>query len=192
VIPRLTTLALSTLLTAGFFSGCQRGSGGGAPTPASDAANPPAVDQPPVQAAPAAPAQAPAAQQTGSHVGEKTKEILNAQEMLKDPNWSVIASDPQDVQGNTFVGTAYNRAAALSGTAGLEQWVQHQQAQDIDGKFPTYEALQGYIAMNGVDMPRLREYHHYAYDAATGQIVILENKAEKEARHKELGLPVGS
>lgn len=206
MIHRLTILTLAALLAAGFFSGCQRGSephddvAGDDPSArdsqgsAGDVKQPGTDEnQPPDHAAHAQPPahDPPAGQQSGSHVGERTKEILNAQEMIKDPNWTVVASDPQEVRGNTFVGTAYNRAAALSGTAGLEQWIQHQQAQDIDGKFPNYEALQGYIAMNGVDMPALREYHHYGYDETTGQIVILENKSEKEARHKELGLPAG-
>jgi hypothetical protein len=183
------TLAFAALFAAGFLSGCQRGSGAGAPAPAAQAQ--PAAGPPPAQAQPAAPAQPPVAQQTGTHVGEKTKEILNALEMVKDPNWTVVASDPREVQGNTFVGTAYNRAAALAGTANLEKWIQLEQAQSESGSFPTYAALKEYIDHNPVDMPRLREYHHYGYDETTGQVVILENKAEKDARHKELGLPVG-
>lgn len=202
---RLTTLLLAALLAAGFLSGCKRGSDAhdgvvGDDPSARDSAGSsgevkqPGTDenQPAEHAAPPAheaPAQPPAGEQSGSHVGERTKEILNAIELVKDPNWTVVAEDPQQVQGFTFAGTAYNRAAALAGTAGLEQWIKAEQAQDIDGKFPTYAALQEFIAHNHVDMPALREYHHYGYRETDGQIVVMENKAEKEARRKELGLP---
>lgn len=204
---RLTTLFLAALFAAGFLSGCQRGSDpqdgvmGDDPSARDSQGSSGDIEQPgtnenepPEHAAPPAheaPAQPPAGGQSGSHVGERTKEILNALEVTKDPNWTVVARDPQEVQGFTIAGTAYNRAAALGGTVGLEKWIGMEQAGDIDGKFPSYAALQNYVAQNPVDMPALREYHHYGYEETTGQIVILENKAEKEAIHKERGLSPG-
>ena len=107
-------------------------------------------------------------------------------QIVKDPKWTVAASDPSEVKGFSVAGTAYNRAAALSGTVGLEQWVQHTQA--LEGRFPTYQELQDYISKNSVDMPALREYQHYGYDESTGNIVILENRDEKEGRRRELHL----
>ncbi len=139
-------------------------------------------EQPAAQPAPAEPV----GEQSGSHVGERSKEILNAKEIVKDPNWTVAASDPSQVRGFTGSGTVYNRAVALSGTVGLEQWVQHTQA--LEGRFPTYQELQDYIAQNSVDMPALRVYQHYGYDESTGQVVILENREEKEGRRRELHL----
>lgn len=196
MITRLTTLLLAALFAAGFLSGCKRGSdpsdvvAGGDSSSAGEAKQPGTEEnEPPEHAAHEAPVQPPVGEQSGSHVGERTKEILNALELVNDPNWTVVAEDPQQVQGYTFAGTAYNRAAALAGTAGLEQWIKAEQAQSIDGKFPTYAALQEFVAHNHVDMPALREYHHYGYRETDGQIVVLENKAEKEARQKELGLP---
>ncbi len=189
---RLTTLALAVLFAGGFLSGCSRGTqvgdqvAGGDPPP--QGAMGAAANQPPAQEAPAQPA---TAKQSGSHVGERTKEILDAREMVKDPNWTVIATDPQEVKGYSFAGTAYNRAVALAGTADLEKWVQLEQAQSESGGFPTYASLKDYIAKNPVDMPHLREYHHYGYDETPGQVVILENEVEKEGRQRELGLPVG-
>ena len=201
---RTTFLTLTLAMpfaVAALLPGCQRGSdpqdqvAGDDPSAADSAGSSGDVkqpgteeNQPPVHAAHEAPAQPPVGQQSGSHVGEKTKEILDANEMIKDPNWTVIASDPQEVQGFSFAGTAYNRAAALAGTANLEKWIQLEQAQSESGSFPTYTALKEYIDTNPVDMPRLREYHHYGYDATTGNVVILENRAEKEGRRKELGL----
>lgn len=150
--------------------------------------NPEANPQPMANEQPAAqPAAAePVGEQSGSHVGQRSKEILNAKEIVQDPNWTVAASDPSQVKGFSISGTAYNRAAALSGTVGLEQWVQHTQA--LEGRFPTYQELQDYIAQNNVDMPALREYQHYGYDESTGQVVILENREEKEGRRRELHL----
>ncbi len=137
--------------------------------------------------APAQPAPAePVWQQSGSHVGERSKEIFNAKEIVKDPNWTVVASDPSQVKAFSAAGTAYNRAAALSGTVGLEQWVQHHQA--LEGRFPTYQELQDYVAQNSYDMPALRQYQHYGYDETTGNMVILENREEKEGRRRELHL----
>jgi len=157
-----------------------------AQAPAGDVASPEAMptpgEAPPAAAAPAT------ADSSGTHVGEKTKEVLNAKELASDPNWKVVASDPTQVQGFTAAGTAYNRAAALGGTVNLGQWIKLEQAST--GEWPTYKALQDYIAQNPVDMPALREYQHFGYDESTGQIVILENQQEKTTRRNELGLPV--
>ena len=101
----------------------------------------------------------------------------------RTPNRAVTSIDDQ----TSIAATARVAAVALSGTVGLEQWVQHTQA--LEGRFPTYQELQDYIAKNSVDMPRLpRNYQHYGYDEATGNVVILENKDEKEGRRRELHL----
>lgn len=128
----------------------------------------------------------PVGEQSGTHVGRTTKEVLNVKEITQDPNWTVVASDPTEVRGFSAAGTAYNRAAALVGTANLEQWIKQEWA--LNGSYPTYQSLLDYISQNPVDMPALREYQHYGYDESTGNVVILENKQEKEGRRKELGL----
>lgn len=193
---RLTSLALSLSL-AGVIAGCDRGTKSGSANV--DTSQPSAQDaagevkqpgteenRPPAEEAAAPP---PAEQQSGTHVGRKTNEVLNVRELANDPKWTVVATDPQQVQGFSAPGTAYNRAAALVGTVNLEQWVKLEQASN--GEWPTYEALKAYMAQNHVDMPALREYHHYGYDETKGEVVILENKEEKEGRRRELGLPPG-
>lgn len=124
--------------------------------------------------------------ESSSHVGKQTKEVLNAKELAGDPNWTVAASDPTQVRGFSAAGTAYNRAAALGGTANLETWIKLEHASN--GTYPTYAQLTDYIAKNPVDMPALRVYQHYGYDEATGQVVILENQAEKKERQGSLGI----
>lgn len=204
---RQTPAAVSALLSAAFFVGCNRGSTSGDVPHTDNAANPSTsagssgeVKQPGTDET-KSPAQAVHDETTnrgqqqgdnvpqqsgGTHVGRRTDEILNVKEVTKDPNWTVVAKDPQDVKGFTAAGTAYNRAAVLSGTVGLEQWVQHTKA--LEDRFPTYQELQTYMAQNHFDMPALREYHHYGYDESTGNVVILESKEEKEGRRKEIGL----
>lgn len=129
----------------------------------------------------------PVGEQSDTHVGKSTKEVLNAKELTGDPNWTVVADDPSQVSGFSAAGTAYNRAAALGGTVNLGQWLKQEQA--LNGSWPTYQQLLDYIKMNPVDMPALREYQHYGYDETTGKIVILENQQEKAKRRGELGLP---
>ena len=158
----------------------------GSAPPAGDAAMPPAPAESQPEAAASTTSAPPVGTQSQSHVGQRSKEILNAKEIVADPNWTVAASDPSQVRGFSAPGTAFNRAVALSGTVGLEQWVQHEQA--LNGKYPSYQQLQDYLKQNSVDMPALRVYQHYGYDETTGQVVILENRAEKEGRRSELGL----
>ncbi len=124
--------------------------------------------------------------ESSSHVGKQTKEVLNAKELASDPNWTVAASDPTQVRGFSAAGTAYNRAAALGGTANLETWIKLEHASN--GTYPTYAQLVDYIGKNPVDMPALRVYQHYGYDEETGQVVILENQAEKKERQGSLGI----
>lgn len=201
MLPRLTNAVLLSLPFA-VFAGCDAEFGRtGGPVmnesqQAADAANelqssqpsPPAQNQP----APSQPmadqgsAPPPVGQQSGTHVGRATNEILNVKEVAQDPNWTVAASDPTQVRGFSAAGTAYNRAAALVGTANLEQWIKQEQA--LNGSYPSYESLKEYMSQNSVNMPALREYQHYGYDEATGNVVILENKQEKEGRRRELGL----
>lgn len=197
--PRLTNAILWSLPLA-VLAGCDAQFGrtggpvGNEAQQAADAAS--ELDSPP----PAAPVQnepggqqpmsdqaaAPVGEQAGTHVGRNTNEILNVKEVTQDPNWTVVASDPTEVRGFSAAGTAYNRAAALVGTANLEQWIKQEYA--LNGAYPTYQALQDYISQNSVNMPALRVYQHYGYDEASGNVVILENKQEKEGRRNELGL----
>ncbi|MGC1273626.1 MAG: hypothetical protein WBC44_07975 [Planctomycetaceae bacterium] len=157
------------------------------PDAAAPAAAPAGEATPPV-AMPANGATAPpVGEQSDTHVGKSTKEVLNAKEMTSDPNWTVVADDPSQVSGFSAAGTAYNRAAALGGTVNLGQWLKQEQA--LNGSWPTYQQLLDYIEMNPVDMPALREYQHYGYDETTGKVVILENQQEKAKRRNELGLP---
>jgi hypothetical protein len=138
--------------------------------------------QPAAQAAPE-----PVGQQSDKRIGTRTNEILNAKELANNPEWTLAAADPTQVKANTTIGTVYGRAVGLAGSVGLEQWVQHTKA--LEDRFPTYAELQDYASKNGVDLPTIPQpYRHYAYDEATGQIVLYDNVAEKEGRLRELHL----
>ena len=132
-------------------------------------------------------AEQPVGEQSDKRVGTRTNEILNAKELANDPNWVVAAGDPTQVQGNSFIGTAYGRATGLAGSVGFEQWVQHTKA--LEDRFPSYQELQQYIAQNGLDLPTIPQpYRHWAYDESTGQVVQYDNVEEKEGRLRELHL----
>ena len=148
-----------------------------APAPAAnpEAANAEAMDSP-----------SEPAEESGTHVGKTTKEVLDANKLKDDPDWKVAASDASEVKAFTAAGTAYNRAAALSGTANLDKWLKMQHA--LHGKYPSYEEVIDYMAQYPSNMPALREYQHYGYDETTGEMVILENQKEKQARRNELGI----
>lgn len=127
-----------------------------------------------------------AAKSSGTHVGKKTDELLDAAQLKGDPNWTVVADDPSKLQSLTAPGTVYNRAAALAGTVGLTQWIKQQRA--LTGDYPTFEEVVKYSAKYPSNRPALQEFRHYGYDETTGQMVILENRKEKQARTSELGL----
>lgn len=122
----------------------------------------------------------------GTHVGKTTVELLDAAKLKNDPNWTVVADDPSKLKSLTAPGTVYNRAAALAGTVGLTQWIKSRHA--LTGQYPSYEEVVEFSAKNPSNRPALQEFRHYGYDESTGQMVILENRQQKQMRKSELGL----
>lgn len=143
------------------------------------------AESPPLPQQAAAPSNQPSPS-NGTHVGKKTGELLDAAQLKNDPNWIVVADDPSKLKSMTVPGTVYNRAAALSGTVGLTQWIKQQHA--LTGKYPTYKEVIAFSAKYPSNRPALQEFRHYGYDETTGQMVILENRKQKQMRKSELGL----
>ena len=179
----------SSVLAVALLVGCDKSANKSDTLPA-DAASPPAG-----QAAPAAPAHdarpaaAPATESQGSHVGRKTREILNAKEAVNDPNWKVVTNEVSGSDPLSVAGSVYNKTASMAGSLGIVQWVNQEKA--TEGKPPTYAALMDFMKQNpSLELPATKEYQTYGYDETTGEIVILEHKERKATRYRELGLPV--
>ena len=126
-------------------------------------------------------------QASSSHVGKKTRVILNAKELESNPDWTVITLKTEGADPLSVAGSTYNRAAAFTGSLGIVQWLKTEQA--LNGKWPSYIELQQFMKANpALELPATKVYQAYGYDERTGQMVILENKDQKEIRYEELGI----
>ena len=178
---RLPVLLVCSLIVTG---GCSRSTPTTPVAPVTPAADMPA---PVPEAAPAG--QSEPAPATGSIVGRKTREILNATEATADPNWIVITPQVSGSDPLSVAGTAYGRASTFAGSLGIVQWIKQEQA--LNGSFPSYAALMKFMQDNpSLQLPAVKDYEAYGYNDKTGEFVVLENRAEKTQRYKELGLPV--
>lgn len=160
-------------------------SGGNATAPTAPAANP--------QSAAAAPnANAPGtapAQPTGPIIGKTTAKIVDLVEAKKDPKVvevenKVTGSDPLTVSFNAYVSIT-SRASVLN--------FKHQMdilKETNDGKYPTFKETEKLMKQLDIRLAELPPYQLYAYDAKTGGIVLLENKAEKIRLYKQHNIPL--
>lgn len=145
------------------------------------AAAPPAAKQP--DAAPAA------AKDPDNIIGKKTKELLDKEKaMAENPDLVVhevhtLGNDPLTQYGNANV-----KAATFLGTIPLKQQVQIVQA--TEGRNPTYAEMVTWMKQYNVELPAMRPYYHYAYDAKTAAVLVLEDKALKAQIYKEKGIPL--
>lgn len=178
---RENVVAPNGIATGGDISAVQNATGGGSAAPA---ANP----QP--AAAPAAnPAALPAAQPTGSIIGKTTGKLVDLAEAKKNPKIvevenKVTGSDPLTVSFNAYVSIT-SKATALN--------FKHQ--MDIlkaanDDKYPTFKEAEKLMKQMNVELNALPPYQLYGYDAKTGGLVVLEDKAEKIRLYKLNNIPL--
>ena len=114
----------------------------------------------------------------GSIIGRKTREILNANEALKESNFVIVKLKVQGSDPFTQSFSAYEKLAPFVGTLGIKQWVNIEKA--LNGQPPTYAQLQAWMEKNpGVELPVLPYKRMYGYDEKTGEIVILEKRDEQ-------------
>ena len=152
----------------------------GRPAPA---ANPqPAVN-------PAAAPEQPPAKPSGSIIGKTTSKIVDLAEAKKNPKIveidnKVTGSDPLTASFSAYVSIT-SRASALN--------FKHQ--MDIlkatnDDKYPTFKEAEKLMKQLHLELSALPPYQLYGYDAKTGGIVVLEDKAEKIRLYKLNGIPL--
>lgn len=157
--------------------------GGAAPT-----ANPQPAANPAAANPPAAPEQPPA-KPTGSILGKTTGKIVDLVEAKKNPKVvevdnKITGSDPLTASFGAYVSIT-SRASALN--------FKHQ--MDIlkatnDGKYPTFKEAEKLMKQLHLELTELPPYQMYGYDAKSGGIVVLEDKAEKIRLYKLNSIPL--
>ena len=178
---RKTVLAPGGIASGGDIDAVQNATGGGN---VAVPANPPAAAEPDANVPAAEPAP-----RTGSILGRTTNTIVDLAEAKKNPKIvevdnKVTGSDPLTVSFNAYV-SATSRATVLN--------FKHQ--MDIlkeinDGKYPTFKEAQKLMKQLNLDLAALPPYQLYGYDAKTGGIVVLEDKAEKIRLYKLNRIPL--
>jgi hypothetical protein len=124
-----------------------------------------------------------------SFVGRTTRDIVDVREATKNPNIVVITPKTGGSDPLTQVGSTYVRGASFAGSLPLKQMIQHHKA--LEGRAPSYPELMTWMKQNPkVELPVLSPAQMYGYDSQTGEIVVLEDKAEKARRYREAGIPV--
>jgi hypothetical protein len=180
---RENVVAPTGIASGGDISAVQGAASGGAATPP--------ANTPPVAPAanPGAAAAAPPTQPSGSIIGKTTGKIVDLAEAKKNPKLvevdnKITGSDPLTVSFNAYVSVT-SRATALN--------FKHQ--MDIlkatnDDKYPTFKEAEKLMKQLGLALNELPPYQLYGYDAKTGGLVVLEDKAEKIRLYKERNIPI--
>ncbi len=182
---RQTVTTPAGIATAGDVSAAQNATGGGA---VAAAANPQPVAAPDANAPAAVPPQP--AEPTAAVIGKTTKTLVDLAEAKKNPKIvevenKVTGSDPLTVTFNAYVSIT-SRASVLN--------FKHQ--MDIlkatnDDKYPTFKEAQKLMKQLNIELAAtLPPYQLYAYDAKTGGIVVVEDKAEKIRLFKLNNIPL--
>ena len=177
---RQTVTAPAGIASGGDVTSVQNAAGGGAAVPA---ANPQPAANVPV-AAPAEPVK-----RTGSILGRTTSKIVDLAEAKKNPKVVEVekkdlGSDPLTVSFNAYVSIT-SRASVLN--------FKHQ--MDIlkatnDDKYPTFKEAEKLMKQLNIQLSEVPPYQLYGYDAKTGGIVLLEDKAEKIRLYKLNNIPL--
>ena len=179
---RQSVTAPAGIATAGDVSAVQNATGGVVVAPA---ANSQPVATPDANSPTAAPVQP-----TATVIGKTTKKLVDLAEAKKNPKIveienKVTGSDPLTVTFNAYVSIT-SQASVLN--------FKHQ--MDIlkatnDDKYPTFKEAQKLMKQLNIELAAtLPPYQLYAYDAKTGGIVVVENKAEKIRLYKLNNIPL--
>lgn len=182
---RQNVAAPTGIASSGDVSAVQNAtSGDNASAPNASAANPQPAAAPNANAPAAAPAQP-----TGPIIGKTTAKIVDLAEAKKNPKIvevenKVTGSDPLTVSFNAYVSIT-SRASVLN--------FKHQMdilKETNDGKYPTFKETEKLMKQLDIRLAELPPYQLYAYDAKTGGIVLLEDKAEKIRLYKQQNIPL--
>ena len=114
----------------------------------------------------------------GSIFGRKTREILNANEAIKDSNYVIVELKMQGSDPLTQSFSAYEKLAPFVGTIPIQQWI--KQEKIVEEHTPTYAELLEWMEKNpGVKLPVLPYKRKYGYDETKGEMVVLEKRNEQ-------------
>ena len=188
---RQTVTTPTGIATNNDVSAVQNATGGGSTAPVANPAPAatPATNPPPAAAPNANAVAAPPAQPTKSIIGRTTSKIVDLAEAKKNPKIVEVekkdlGSDPLTVSFNAYVSIT-SRASILN--------FKHQ--MDIlkatnDDKYPTFKEAEKLMKQLNIRLAELPPYQLYGYDAKTGSIVLLEDKAEKIRLYKLNGIAI--
>ncbi|NOX53682.1 MAG: hypothetical protein GXP27_04450 [Planctomycetes bacterium] len=123
-----------------------------------------------------------------SIIGKTTAKVVDAQKALKNPKIVVIENRLKTTDPLTVAASAYVSMAARASTFGFQRALQLFKA--TNGRNPTYQEFVKMMKENRVEFAALPPYQMYGYDAKTGGIVILEDKAKKIQLYKKHGIPI--
>jgi hypothetical protein len=111
----------------------------------------------------------------GSIFKRTTREILNANEAVKDSTYVIVELKMQGSDPVTQAFSAYEKNISFVGTLGIQQWI--KQEKIVEGHTPTYAELQAWMKKNpGVKLPVMPYKRMYGYDETKGEMVVLEKR----------------
>lgn len=178
--PRKNVVAPGGIASSGDISSVQNATGGGstASPPTAQPGNPPA-GQP-----------AEAAKPNGSIIGKREGKIVDLAEAKKDPKIVEISSK---VTGDDPLTASFNAYVSITSQASVLNF-KHQmdilKAADDRSQYPSYKEAMQLMKQLKIEVASQPPWQLYGYDAKTGGLVLLENKAEKIRIYKEKGIPI--
>ena len=110
---------------------------------------------------------------------DKEKAMAENASLVEVEN-KIDASDPLTAASQSY----FNMASRVHVSA-LKHNVDIMKA--MNDRWPTFEEFDGLMKQNNIKLKGLYEWQMYAYDAETGGICILEDRAEKKRRYEASG-----
>jgi hypothetical protein len=143
----------------------------------------PAPDKP----APLTPEAAPPVE-TRKTIGRTTQNVLDLPAALAEGGVRVDAGGETEESPLGVAAQAYRNSVATIGGLAVEQKMKLHEAEH--GKRPaTYQEFMTAIIApgtpDGIQLPMLPYYREYAFDAASGRLVVVEFPAKKQQRERE-------
>ena len=124
-----------------------------------------------------------------SIIGKTTAEVVDKQQaMAENPDLVIVDSKVSTSDPITFAARAYIAKSAQVSTFGFQRAVQTYQAEY--DRYPSYDEFLRMMKENRVQFAEMPSYRMYGYEAQTGTIVILEDKALKAKIYEQAGIPV--
>lgn len=153
------------------------------PAPQADAGPPPQVEAPIAEeaAAPAAPPQPQGFAQVEWKLVDRNKALEENPALVEVEN-RINAADPLMAATQSYF-TIGSRAHLLAFKHSIDLYkAEHE-------KFPPFAEFDKMMKQANVALKGLYPWQVYAYDDKTGELCILEDRAEKKRMHEERGLP---